>query len=293
MSLNDVMPAVNKGLHIKTYHGHRYSRYMNNLMPQQRMDRNGKIVTRHVKSDSSKSASPTLPNVYPSESSQAITRVIERKLNESIRDSDALRKAGFWNRKKLMKTLGADTTRTIAECGGQKHGRHEAAIPHDLLSHCVAKGSFAPLNDLAAYLKDHGTLSSKSTWEPAQYLAGLYQSDTEKPDGSSLYGFSPYSQASAEERLIQHKVIRAAEFLKAPYVVLAHWNNEASTFPSWRFKNPELVRYMKDHPENIDELVRVMTTRMIVPETQEDLAGVIELMNTKDETAAPLEDGVL
>lgn len=263
---------------------------MSNLTPSQRMDKNGHIVTRHVRSDDyTPNWSREIP--APVAAPRAIdvpTRVKETR--NYIKDFLSDTELGFFEKRKMMNTLDSDTLAVLAKHGVGGEG---AQIPSDLLGQCVRDGKMTLINDFADYLDDHGVMDTRlgyGHYDTCLYLLGL-RGGKGTNDLMADFGFSPYSEADAEERKAQHAVIEAALTLGgSDHVVTEEGQN--SITPVKRLRSYALVDYIKENPDKAEEVANLIKERGI-SSYNNGLIDIEELMDTRDEISDPLAEGAL
>lgn len=264
---------------------------MSNLTPTPRTDKNGRSVIRHVRADK---PNYTGSRVFPSLAPAPKTNVpdvpgIVKESRGNIKEFLSDMKLGFFQKRKMMKTLDRDTLAVLAEHGMGGKGDQ---IPSDILAFCVREGRFTLLNDFAAYVEDHGIMDTRhgyGEYDTCLHLIGLGGGKATN-ELMANFGFSPYSEAGPDERAIQHAVIEATRTLNSEHVVIADAVN--SDTPVIRLRSYTLVDYIKRHPEKTEEVVRLINDRGISP-YEDGLENIEGLMNSRDEISAPLAEGAL
>jgi len=259
------------------------------LIPERRTDKNGRAVIRHVRAASSSTKSNHVfpPPVTEPKPASVDAKSIAKKQLAHIKGYFVELEVGFWTRRSLLNTLHRDTLTVLAEHGIGGDGDN---IPYSLTRHCVVNRSFALLNDMAAYLEDHGATGNKDgygNYDTCAYLIGL-GGKAHNPH-LATFGFSPYSTASPEERIAQHAVIEATRTLNAEHVVVVETDQDV---PLWRLRSYALVEYIKANPDKVEALVKLINERGISP-YENGLEDIESLMNTREEISTPLADGAL
>jgi hypothetical protein len=258
----------------------------NPLVPEQRPDKNGVIVTRHVRAGGkpSKSKHPLpLPTPILGSLNASIVDAQMSKLKAFLDSNDV----GFFARRKLMKTLKPDALSTLAKHG---IGEGEHTLPMSLMNHCVNSKSFSLINDLAAYVDDHGTFSGGfyGEYSPAVYLLGVAKNSRDN-------GTTPvsYSEAGAEERIRQHAVIESARSLRVDCIVETSGSgNTEYGFPNKRINHPALVDYIRKYPHKAEKVVHLVNERgsETIGSGGRTLDGLVDNFLA---TATPLSGGAL
>lgn len=265
---------------------------MGSLIPTPRTDKNGRTVIRHVRAANPNyggSRAFPAPALTSTSSDHDVLGVV-KDTREHIKEFLTDMKLGFFEKRRMMKTLDRDTLPVLAEhgIGGERGGR----IPSDLLGICIRDGKLTFLNDFAAYVDDHGIMDTRhgyGNYDTCMYLMGL-RGGKATNDLMAPFGFSPYSEADSEERDAQHAVIEAARTLNKNHVVTEDALN--SMTPVIRVRSYTLVDYIKAHPEKTEEVVRIINDRGISP-YEDGLEDIEGLMNARDEISAPLAEGAL
>lgn len=264
---------------------------MSGLIPTPRTDKNGRTVIRHVRADKPNyTGSPALPApALASTSSAHDVLGVVKDTREHIKEFLTDTKLGFFEKRKMMKTLDRDTLTVLAEHGIGGEGDR---IPSDLLGLCVRDGKLTFLNDFAAYVDDHGLMDARhgyGHYDTCMYLLGL-RGGKATNELMATFGFTPYSEADTEERAAQHAVIEAARTLNPEHIVVADATNSNTSVR--RLRSYTLVDYIKMHPEKTEEVVRLINDRGISP-YEDGLENIEGLMNARDEISAPLAEGAL
>jgi hypothetical protein len=214
-------------------------------------------------------------------------------MNDSIVDAQMSKLKAFWDsndvgffaRRKLLKSLRAGTLPTLAKHG---IGEGEHTLPMSLMNHCVNSKSFSLLNDLAAYVDDHGAFREGfyGSYAPATYLLGITGNNRDK-------GAVHYSEADAEERIRQHAVIESARSLNVECITETSGTAEYENgFPHKRINNQPLAAYIRKNPYKAEKVVRLVNERGV------DIVGsggraLDELLENVSSTVTPLSRGAL
>jgi hypothetical protein len=258
------------------------------------MDKNGRVVTRHVRvdgPDSGESREFPSPKVIDVSRPGAIdVPGMVKETRKHIKDVISETKLGFFEKRKLMSTLDSDTLAVIAKHG---IGGDGDKIPSLLIARCVADGEMKLLNDFADYIDDHGVMKTRhgyGHYDTCLFLLGLRGGKCADPSMDD-FGFSPYSEASAEEREAQHAVIEAALTLGGVDHVV-YEEAEHSIAPIRRLRSYALVEYIKENPDKAEEVVKLIKDRGI-SSLNDGLKNIEELMDARDDISAPLSEGTL
>jgi hypothetical protein len=156
------------------------------------------------------------------------------------------------------------------------------------MNHCVNAKSFSLLNDLAAYIDDHGAFREGfyGSYAPATYLLGITGNNR---DNDAI----PYSEATAAERIRQYAIIESARSLNVEHITETSGTAEYENgFPHKRINNAPLAAYIRKNPYNAEKIVQLVNERGI------DIVGfggrtLDELLDNVSGTATPLSGGVL
>lgn len=264
---------------------------MSPLVPTPRIDRNGRVVTRHMRAEAQgKNERRGFPSPDALLDADAITTRV-KETRHYIKEFFSDMKLGFFKTRAMMKTLNRDTLKTLARHGVGGEG---SQIPSDLLGICVRDGSMTLLNDFADYIEDHGLMNTRNGYgyyDTCLYLLGLrggkYANDLLRD-----FGFAPYSQADEDERRAQHFVIEAALTLGTGEGHVVIDESAHSITPVYRIRSYALVDYIKANPEKSEDVVRVIKERGISP-YGDGLHDIEELMQTREEISKPLAEGAL
>jgi hypothetical protein len=172
-----------------------------------------------------------------------------------------------------------------------RHGIHgqegRAPIPNDFVNYCINNGSFAILNDMAAYIDDHGTFKGDTydDFEPLTYLIGLQ--GTFAHLDKTVY-LKHYSEADDNQRDAQYALIGATRSLNSEYV---RFCEDMDGMISRRL-NSELTQYLLENHEKADQIVRVINKRGIAP-TGAGLEAIKAIVANGDEIGTTLSEGAL
>lgn len=257
------------------------------LVPEKRIDRNGRLVTRYVTRDAD-FPTPTrfLPKLAALFGTKQEPLEVEVRM-DCIRQNRRFIAMDRKSRKALLDTLHPDTMSILAKHSINSDAWH-SPLPEEIVSYCIDKVKFSVLNDVAAYIDDHGTFKGHTygELEPFAYLLGLQSSHIATLEAT--FYLKNYSEADAEQRQAQHALIRATRTLNRDYV---RFSSE-SEGPIFRRLNGDLSRYIMENHENADKIVRVINARGIMP-TGKGLDAIKGIVAAGDEIGTTLSDGAL
>lgn len=283
-----------------------------NLTTERRYDKNGKLVTRHVKARVITDFSfkqPTLQSFSSSKSGSGIegAKLIERALQSELGRVRPV-VAGFMQRNSIMKTLNRDSLNTIASFVVLD----ETALPMGLIQHCIQDKSFKPFDDIAAYMEDtHGFIAGEhdNMFEVASYLYGL--SHEEHANNKDIGVARSYAEASALEREQMRAVIESAVILrkkdtgftytqidadeyKRAKLRIDEYDRSASTFASIRIRDDELFKYLYENPDKKHLVMGILDRHQFDPRKDAfNSFGMRSLIEAAANTAPTLTDGLL
>jgi hypothetical protein len=254
-----------------------------NLVPEKRVDRNGKLVTRHVRTPKKLTPAGLLSNLggalvpkrHPIE-----TRMASLTTNPRFVAMD--RKA----KRALLETLHPDTM-SLLDKHGIKSYEDEAVIPDEIASYCINTGSFALINDVAAYIEDHGTFwgHTYGGFESVTSLLGMQRQNNHLDESLFL---KHYSEVDADERAAQHAVVVATRTISIGHLRFSDENEG----PISRSINSGLARYIMGNPEKVEQIIKVINTRNINP-AGKGLETIKAIVEGEDEIGTTLSQGAL
>jgi hypothetical protein len=255
------------------------------LVPEQRVDRNGRVVTRYVRADATPASTRIIPKLAAMFGTKREPAEVEARI-ECVKRNPRFKAMDGKSRKTLLATLHPDTMTILARHGiNGESGR--TPIPNDIVSYCINNGDFAILNDMAAYIDDHGTFKGDTydDFEPLTYLIGLQGTFTHID--KTVY-LQHYSEADDDQRSAQHALIGATMSLNSEYVRFS----ESMDGMISRRLNSELTQYLLVNHEKADQIVRVINKRGIEP-TGKGLEAIKVIVANGDEIGTTLSEGAL
>lgn len=256
-----------------------------NLIPEQRVDRNGRVVTRHVRTGAGPASTRLIPKLAAMFGAKQEPSEVRVRL-ECITRSPRFRAMDRDSKKALLATLRPETMGTLA-----KHGINEGnpePIPEDIVSYCINNGSLVALNDMAEYIEDYDAFrgATHGDFEPLTYLLGLQAGPVAHLD-STVY-MQHYSEADDHQRAAQHALIQATRKMNPEYV---RFSNEMDGLITRRL-NSELTMYLLESYENADKIVQFINKRHIEP-MGKGLEAIKALVSAGEEIGTTLSDGAL
>lgn len=217
-----------------------------NLRPEQRADKHGKVVTRHVLDQTSTAPAKPLPApvLTAPRFSTSQTTIPERVESlQDLWDNNAISYTGYTMedidlraREEINRLLATTTLKfalsdaiqeelnLLAECGS-KTGIHNIAV----FGKIVTENS--PYNNVQSYVDGFTEMGLKDH----DYL--LEASDSEREEAKSLVSFI----ARAEKLGIAERLVK-------------YGDGHDSTW----LRDPELVRYIRENPEDSDTVLEVL-----------------------------------
>jgi hypothetical protein len=257
----------------------------NPLMPEKRLDKNGRLVTKHVRAGgvTDKTGNRSFPAPYEDAPKSSIQNVVDQQMALILNAADN-QGMGFFGKRKMLKSLDPSTLTTLAKHGV---GMNYYLFPTSLVHYSIETQSLSLLNDLAAYADDYGGFDEGfyRGCAPALYLLGL-------TDGVRDKSIVTYSKASPEERARQHAVIQAVRTLDAQYIVETSGNGSRENgVPQKKIINPELKEYIRKNPDKVEAVVNLINERgSDILEDENVMDGLVESYSA---TATPLSGGAL
>lgn len=248
------------------------------------MDKNGRLVTKHVRNNSADSGRSSFPPPFHVPASLVDETVEAQK--DKLSTFCAVSGLGFLATRKILRSLDPKALAILAKHGIGTQGR---TLPRNLMEHCKQTKSCDIINDFAAYVDDHGTFSGGSIYEeysPATYLLGVNEGRADKD-------YVHYSKANEEERERQHALIEATRTLDVHYIVESSgWGNRDYGFPQRRIREQRIIDYIRRNPERSQELVAFINERGsdILDQGDAVMDGVLSEIR---EAATPLSGGAL
>lgn len=262
---------------------------MSGLIPEKRMDKNGKLVTRHIQYGGEQPAkSKLLPSVF------ALFGKDDRYPGKTKEILDApLEYMNTSERKKLMSTLNDNTMRALHAAG---LGPEDDSKNYDdygivvVIQTCRKEGSFALLNNIAFFANEDESTASNALTRSVGFVKGLvkYQSSgTERID---------YTQASDEELEDARKLLAVAkemEFKTGGGCVrdgYDFYSGEGDNF----IDSPEAVaRFRSMDAEEAMEMARFVRGSDMWFQSKAEVQNAFDLFNMRRETHDALDEGVL
>lgn len=254
-------------------------------MPEKRLDKNGRLVTKHVRAGAPDQAGKRpFPAPYADAPKSKIENSVEQQMLHITTTADR-QGMGFFAKRKMLKSLDPNTLPTLAKHGV---GMNHYLFPESMVHYFIETKSLSLLNDIAAYAEDHGNFNEGYLRECAvgMYLLGLSYGVRDKKTVIT------YSKADPEERARQHAVIQAVRTLNVNQVVetSGHGMNESGVAQK-RLVSPELKKYIMKNPDKVETIVSLINDRGIeILDDESVMDGLVENYST---TATPLSGGAL
>jgi hypothetical protein len=256
------------------------------LIPEQRVDRNGRVVTRHVRTGATPAPTRLIPKLAAMFGAKREPAEVEARI-EWITHSPRFGTLDRSSQKKLLATLHPQTMKTLAKHGITTGGYSEV-ISMDIIGYSIIRRSLVALNDMAEYIDDYGAFRGNTygDFEPMTYILGLQEGAVTHID-RSVY-FPRYSRADSDQRAAQHAIIEATRKLNPEYVRFSSEEDGMIT----RRLNSELTQCLLDNHEKADQIVRVINKRGIDP-TGKGLEAIMAIVANGEEIGTTLSEGAL
>lgn len=259
------------------------------LRAEKRMDKNGKLVTRHIQyGETSPAPHKLLPSVF------GLFGKDDRfpgKTKEIL--DEPLKYLTGSERRKLMSTLNDDTMRALHSVGvgldtneGYAHDSNFGVV----IQTCREEGSFALLNNIAFFAHDEGREEASHTIHALiGFVKGLIRY---QPEGSSRID---YTTASEEELDDARKLLAVARGVSHQLGSFVESDYDLYTGKGDKYiDSPLAVSKIRDmDQEQAMELASFVVDRDIWFDNEEDVRTAFETFALRGETHDALDDGVL
>lgn len=253
------------------------------------MDKNGRLITRHIKYDESVMPKKSMPTVF------SMFREDERfpgKTKETL--EYPLRMHSSAERKKITKTLNDDTMRALYSMGIGADSNYESALESDtraVASQCFSEGSYALLNNIAFFAQDgdrgKDAMTLRAFFPLVKGLSQYQEPGTPRID---------YTHATDEELDQARKMLTIAETFQHEGGVCIAQNYDAPSGggPGVYMNAPAAVEAMRSmSTDEALEFVKLARQRDVWLDEPDQVASHLDWMQLRDETHDALDDGVL
>lgn len=262
---------------------------MSGLSPEKRMDKNGKLVTRHIKYDANQPAPKSmLPSVFGLFGKDERYPGFTKKLLD-----DGLSEMRSSDRKKLMSTLNDDTMRALHAAGvgrdNEEMHNHNSVFKR-IIRVCEKEGTFALLNNIAFFSSDEGWQEEPHTIASSiGTVKGLIQF---QPEGTTRIDYTTASEEELEEGRKMLSVTRAMRWPLGSFVESDFDMNTGEGDSRIEYQSAvELFRGV-DRGKAM-EIVEFAKERKMWFQNESDIQSLIDLFEMDSETHEALDDGVL
>jgi hypothetical protein len=262
---------------------------MSGLRAEKRMDKNGKLVTRHIQyGEMSPAPHKLLPSVF------GLFGKDDRfpgKTKEML--DEPLKYLTGSERRKMMSTLNDDTMRALHSVGvglETDGNRGQDADFRVVIQTCREEGSFALLNNIAFFAHDEGREEKPHTIHSAiGFVKGLIKY---QPKESSRIDYTTASEKELDEARKLLAVARGVSFHLGSFV---ESNYDMYTGKGDKYINsPFAVSRIRDmDKESAMELASFVVDRDIWFDNEDDVQNAFETFALRRETHDALDDGVL
>lgn len=259
---------------------------MSGLRAEKRMDKNGKLVTRHIQYDGRtelpKKKLPSVFNMFaPDDRFPGATKQILDKALVYVPGPD---------RKRLMKTMNDDTMRALHAAGVGTNDNGNSFLDAQIgriISICRQEENFALLNSIAFFAnEDFRTLKLE---EFSGVVKGL---DRYQPNGAARIDYTTASDEEIDEarKLLTASArmyFRMGSFVKNDFSM---YTCEGGAY----IKSPLIVEAIRGMDmEGIDEFITLIEDRNIWFRDEADAKIALDMFALSDETHDALDGGIL
>lgn len=261
---------------------------MSGLRAEKRMDKNGKLVTRHIQYGAMPPApAKLLPSVFglfgKNDKFPGKTKEILDAPLEHMTVSE---------RRKLMSTLNDDTMRALHAVGvgpdDEKDDHYDYAIGV-VVQTCRDEGSFALLNNIAFFAHDQGRDVPNDLIPSIGFIKGLMKY---QPEGTQRID---YTVASEEELDDARKMLTVARemSLRLGSLVVSDWHMYSGKGDKYIESPVAVSRFRGMDTDTAMEMAAYLKNNDIWCRDESDVQNAFDVFALRGETHDALDEGVL
>jgi hypothetical protein len=261
---------------------------MSGLRAEKRMDKNGKLVTRHIQYDGARPVpTKSFPSVF------GLFGKDDRFPGKTKEILDApLEYMTFSERRKLMNTLNDDTMRALYAAG---LGPEDDAKTYDdhgivvVVQTCRNEGSFALLNNIALFAHYDESDASNALTRSIGFVKGLMKY---QPSGTKRIDYTTASDEELEEACKLIAVAKEMEF-KTGGCVKSRYDFYSGTGDNFIDSHEAVSRFRNMNIEEAMEMARFVKGSDLWFQSEAEVKNAFDLFAMRGETHDALDEGVL
>lgn len=261
---------------------------MSGLRAEKRMDKNGKLVTRHIQYGvMPPSPAKLLPSVFglfgkddrfPGKTKELLT--------------EPLQYLTVSERRKLMSTLNDDTMRALYAVGVGPEDDNKNDYDYSIgvvVQTCRDEGSFALLNNIAFFVHDQQRGESNDIVRSIGFVKGLMKY---QPDGTKRIDYTTASEEELNDARKLLTVTRAMSF-KLGGLVDSDYDMYSGKGDNYIGSAVAVSRFKSMDTDTAMEMVDYIKERDIWFQSESDVQNAFDIFALRGETHDALDDGVL